>query len=69
MTPEGNTAVRGAAETVVYYQEGFQVEADGVASVLGLGADVVTAIPETSPGAGADSSDVVVVLGADWQVN
>lgn len=64
-----NAAVRGAAETVVHYQEGFQVEADEVASVLGLGADVVTAVPESSPGPGADSANVIVILGADWQVN
>ena len=64
-----NAATRGAAETVVYFQEGFQVEADAVASVLGLGEDAVGAIPETAPGPGADTADVVVVLGADWQAN
>jgi hypothetical protein len=65
MQPAANAATRGAATTVVYYAEGYQADAEAVASVLGKSSDSVKAMPSTSPGPGADSANVVVVLGAD----
>lgn len=53
------------ATTVVYYADGYQAEAEAVASALGKSADVVEAMPDTPPGPGADTADVVVVLGQD----
>jgi len=51
--------------TVVYYADGYQSDAEAVASLLGKTADAVEAMPSTPPGPGADGSDVVVVLGPD----
>jgi LytR cell envelope-related transcriptional attenuator len=65
MQPADNATTRGAATTTVYYADGYQADAEAVAAVLGKSADVVEAMPETSPGPGAESSNVVVVLGAD----
>lgn len=62
----GNAAETPNVETtVVYFAEGFEAEATAVASVLGRPADVVTAMPETSPGPGSEDANVVVVLGQD----
>jgi hypothetical protein len=65
MQQPANAAARGAATTVVYYAEGYQADAEAVAAVIGKTADVVREMPSTSPGPGADSANVVVVLGAD----
>ncbi|HMS87400.1 MAG TPA: LytR C-terminal domain-containing protein [Acidimicrobiales bacterium] len=52
-------------ETAVYFADGYQAEAEAVAAVIGKAPDVVEAMPSTPPGAGADSANVVVVLGKD----
>lgn len=66
MGAAGNAADSpGVETTVVYFAEGFEAEATAVASVIGRPADVVDAMPETSPGPGADEVNVVVVLGQD----
>lgn len=66
MGEAGNAAESPNVEvTVVYFAEGFEAEATAVASVMGKPADVVEAMPETSPGPGADVANVVVVLGSD----
>lgn len=64
-----NATTRGATETLAYFAVGYEADADAVASVLGLGEDAVAPLPETSLGPGADTANVVVVLGTDWQVN
>lgn len=64
MQQAGNATVRPDT-TVVYYAESYQAEAEAVAAVLGKSADAVEAMPSTSPGAGAENANVVVVLGAD----
>ena len=62
----GNAAETPNVETtVVYFAEGFEAEATAVASVMGRPSDVVSALPDTPPGPGADSANVVVVLGQD----
>ena len=53
------------ATTIVYYADGYQADAEAVASALGKSADVVEAMPDTPPGPGADAANVVVVLGQD----
>lgn len=60
-----NATTRGASTTVIYYADGYQADAEAVAAVLGKSPDSVNAMPETSPGPGAESANVVVVLGAD----
>ncbi len=65
--PTANTAA-GVAQldtTKVYYAEGYQAEATAVAGLLGKADDAVEALPEPPPGAGLESSNVVVVLGKD----
>ncbi len=52
--------------TIVYYADGFQAEAGAVASVIGRDTSVVQSLPvDDSPGPGADTANVVVVLGKD----
>jgi hypothetical protein len=63
LTP-GNAAANSSS-TAVYYAEGYQAEAEAVAAALGKTADIVVAKPTTSLGAGSDTANVVVVLGAD----
>jgi hypothetical protein len=53
------------ATTIVYFADGYQADAEAVAAVLGKSPDVVEPMPSTSPGPGAESSNVVVVLGRD----
>lgn len=65
MQSPDNATTRGASTTVVYYATGYQADAEAVASVLGKSPEVVREMPSTSPGPGADSANVVVVLGAD----
>lgn len=66
MGAAGNAAESpGVETTAVYFAEGFEAEATAVASVLGRPADVVAAMPEASPGPGAEAANVVVVLGQD----
>lgn len=65
--PVGNTTPGTPAldTTKVYYAEGYQAEATAVAGLLGKADDAVEALPEPPPGAGLESSNVVVVLGKD----
>lgn len=66
MQPPTNSANSPSqATTVVYYADGYQAEAEAVAAVIGKAPSVVEAMPSTSPGPGADSANVVVVLGKD----
>lgn len=51
--------------TAVYFQDGFEAEATTVAAVLGKDASIVQPMPDPPPGPGAESANVVVVLGAD----
>lgn len=64
MQQAGNASARPAT-TVVYFADGYQLEAEAVAAVVGKAPDVVEAMPSTSPGPGAENANVVVVLGAD----
>jgi hypothetical protein len=64
MQPPGN-ANANVASTTVYYADGYQAEAEAVAAVIGKAPSVVEEMPSTTLGAGADSSNVVVVLGPD----
>ncbi len=57
------------ANTVVYYADGYQADAEAVASALGKSSDIVEAMPDTAPGPGADQANVVVVLGKDTPQN
>ncbi|HEX2575519.1 MAG TPA: LytR C-terminal domain-containing protein [Aquihabitans sp.] len=52
-------------QTAVYFAEGYQAEANAVALVLGKAPDAVQPMPDPVPGPGADTANVVVVLGAD----
>lgn len=65
--PVGNTNPGTPAfeTTKVFYAEGYQAEATAVAGLLGKADDAVEALPEPPPGAGLESSNVVVVLGVD----
>lgn len=63
LTP-GNAAANSSS-TAVYYAEGYKTEAEAVAAALGKTPDIVVAKPTTSLGAGSDTANVVVVLGAD----
>ena len=67
LTPANAAAIR--AETIVYYADGYQSDAEAVASALGLESSVVDAMPSTSPGPGADAANVVVVLGQNTPQN
>lgn len=58
-------AAANSSSTAVYYAEDYQAEAEAVASALGKTSDIVVAMPTTSLGAGSDTANVVVVLGAD----
>ena len=51
-------------KTVVYYNEGFQADANAVAGVLGLAPTSVSAAPANPP-AGSTGANVIVVLGKD----
>lgn len=64
MLSPGNAAANSSS-TAVYYAEGYQAEAEDVASALGKTSDIVVAKPTTSLGPGSDTANVVVVLGAD----
>jgi hypothetical protein len=64
MQPPGNASAN-VASTTVYYADGYQAEAEAVAAVIGKAPSVVEEKPSTALGAGADSSNVVVVLGPD----
>ena len=68
----GFTAAKGTAKnvrstTVVYYVDGAKAEALAVASVINLGADAVTLMPQPSPVDAATLADnkVLVLLGTD----
>lgn len=66
MQPPTNSANSPSqATTVVYFADGYQAEAEAVAAVIGKAPSVVDAMPSTSPGPGADTANVVVVLGKD----
>lgn len=65
MQPPANASSSGRATTSVYFADGYQAEAEAVAAVLGKAPSAVEAMPSTSPGPGAASANVVVVLGKD----
>lgn len=67
LTPANAASIQ--AETAVYYADGYQSDAEAVASALGLPSSVVDAMPSTSPGPGADAANVVVVLGQNVAPN
>ncbi len=52
-------------KTAVYFAPGYQAEATAVALVLGKTGDIVAAMPSPVPGPGADTANVVVVIGKD----
>lgn len=58
-------ASAGLSATTIYFNDGYQADAEAVAAVLGKAPDTVEPMPSTVPGPGADSANVVVVLGAD----
>jgi hypothetical protein len=63
LTPDNATT--NTATTTVYYADGYQTDAENVATVLGKTSDIVKPKPATSLGTGSDTANVVVVLGAD----
>lgn len=66
MQTAANAANPGdSATTTVYYAEGFEADAEAVAAVLGRSSDAVEPMPSDTLGPGADSANVVVVLGTD----
>ena len=60
-----NANDRTTATTQVFFAEGYEAEAKVVAQLLGKDASVVSAMPDPVPGPGADSANVLVVLGKD----
>lgn len=64
MGTPGNAAAN-VATTSVYYAAGYQADADAIAALLGKDSSIVVAKPATALGPGADTANVVVVLGAD----
>lgn len=63
---EPSNASSGQVEaTTVYYSEGFQADAAAIADLLGKTSDAVAPKPTQTLGAGADTANVVVVLGKD----
>lgn len=60
-----DNATNDIESTLVYFTEGYQPEANAVASLLGKSSDAVEAMPEEPLGPIAETDNVVVVLGAD----
>ena len=70
LTPLGYVAVAGNSPnrvqtTTVYYTEGYQAEAQGVAAALGAPAASVQPMPTPPPIADIQGAQVLVVLGPD----
>ena len=70
LTPLGYVAVAGNSPnrvqtTTVYYTEGYQAEAQGVAAALGAPATSVQPMPTPPPIADIQGAQVLVVLGPD----
>ncbi len=70
LTPLGYVAVAGNSPTrvdttTVYYTEGFQAEAQGIAQALGAPAAAVQPMPTPPPVADIQGAQVLVVLGPD----
>ncbi len=66
MGEAANAANPGNSDTTtIYFAEGFEADAEAVAAVLGKSSDAVEPMPSDTLGPGADSADVVVVLGTD----
>jgi len=63
LTP-GNAA-KNASTTTIYYAAGYDSDAKAIAALLGKTPDVVLPMPTTTLGPGAETANVVVLLGAD----
>ena len=70
LTPLGYVAVAGNSPnrvqtTTVYYTEGYQAEAQGIAAALGAPAAAVQPMPTPPPVADIQGAQVLVMLGPD----
>ncbi len=63
--PANGTPPELEAAAAVYFAEGYETEAAAAASLMGQPADIVAPMPDPLPGPGADTANLVVVIGTE----